>query len=145
MTVRLIKGAYWDYEVINAERLGWPAPVWSEKRQTDACFEQMTEQFIASTPRAKGEGGVKLAVGSHNIRSIAYALALAEKHDLPQAAVEVQNLYGMADRLRAALVARSLRVRHYVPLGQLIPGMAYLVRRLLENTSNQSWLRRLFR
>ncbi len=44
-------------------------------------------------------------------------------------------------RLREALVEHGLRVREYVPLGEMIPGMAYLVRRLLENTSNQSWLR----
>ena len=141
VTVRLIKGAYWDYEVLQAERLGWPVPVWTEKRQTDACFEQMAERLLAATPRGAGEGGVRLAVGSHNVRSLAYALALLEKHDLPQSAIEVQNLYGMAKPLRAALGHRGVRVRYYVPLGEMIPGMAYLVRRLLENTSNQSWLR----
>jgi RHH-type proline utilization regulon transcriptional repressor/proline dehydrogenase/delta 1-pyrroline-5-carboxylate dehydrogenase len=141
VTVRLIKGAYWDYEVIHAERMGWPTPVWTEKHQTDACFEQMAECLLRATPRGTGEGGVRLAVGSHNVRSIAYTLALLEKHDLPQSALEVQNLYGMADSLRAALGRQGVRVRCYVPLGEMIPGMAYLVRRLLENTSNQSWLR----
>ncbi len=141
VTVRLIKGAYWDYEVAHAERMGWPVPVWTEKRRTDACFEQMAEQFVAAMPRRAGEGGVKLAVGSHNARSIAYTLALLEKHDLPPSAVEVQNLYGMAEPLQAALSRREVRLRLYVPLGEMIPGMAYLVRRLLENTSNQSWLR----
>ena len=101
----------------------------------------MAERLVAATPREPGEGGVKLAVGSHNVRSIAYTLALLEKHDLPPSAIEVQNLYGMADPLRAALGQRGVRVRYYVPLGEMIPGMAYLVRRLLENTSNQSWLR----
>jgi RHH-type proline utilization regulon transcriptional repressor/proline dehydrogenase/delta 1-pyrroline-5-carboxylate dehydrogenase len=141
VTVRLIKGAYWDYEVIHAERMGWPTPVWTEKPRTDACFEQMADRLLRSTPRGAGEGGVKLAVGSHNVRSIAYTLALLEKHDLPQSALEVQNLYGMADSLRVALGRQGVRVRYYVPLGEMIPGMAYLVRRLLENTSNQSWLR----
>ena len=141
VTVRLIKGAYWDYEVIHARQMGWPVPVWTEKRQTDACFEQMAERLVTSMPRRAGQGGVKLAVGSHNVRSIAYTLAILEKHGLPESAVEVQNLYGMADQLRAALGGRGLQVRLYVPVGQMIPGMAYLVRRLLENTSNQSWLR----
>ena len=141
VTVRLIKGAYWDYEVIQAERQGWPVPVWTQKRETDACFERMAERFVASTPRRPGQGGVKLALGSHNIRSIAAGLALAEKYDLPESAIEVQKLYGMADPLRKALGQRGLRVREYVPVGEMIPGMAYLVRRLLENTSNQSWLR----
>ena len=73
VTVRLIKGAYWDYEVIHAERMGWPVPVWAEKHETDAHFERMAERFVAAMPRQTGQGGVKLAVGSHNVRSIAYA------------------------------------------------------------------------
>ncbi len=141
VTVRLIKGAYWDYEVVHAEQMGWPVPVWTDKRHTDACFERVAEQFVAATPRRAGEGGVKLALGSHNIRSIAYTLAMLEKHDLPESAVEVQTLFGMADQLEAAVLERGLRSREYVPVGEMIPGMAYLVRRLLENTSNQSWLR----
>jgi RHH-type proline utilization regulon transcriptional repressor/proline dehydrogenase/delta 1-pyrroline-5-carboxylate dehydrogenase len=141
VTVRLIKGAYWDYEIINAERMDWPVPVWTDKRDTDACFERMAEKFVSAIPRRVDEGGVKLALGSHNIRSIAHTLALLEKHGLPDSAVDIQTLYGMADELKAAVRERGLRLREYVPVGQMIPGMAYLVRRLLENTSNQSWLR----
>lgn len=141
VTVRLIKGAYWDYEMIHAERMGWPVPVWTRKWETDACFEQMAEQFVAAMPRRPSAGGVKLAVGSHNVRSVARVLSLLAKYDLPQAAVELQMLFGMADQLKAAVLERGLRLREYVPVGQMIPGMAYLVRRLLENTSNQSWLR----
>ena len=141
VSVRLIKGAYWDYELIHAERMGWPVPVWTDKGATDDCFERMAAMFVEAVPRSAGEGGVKLALGSHNVRSIAHTLALLEKAGLPPSAVEVQKLYGMADQLRAALVEEGLRVREYVPVGQMIPGMAYFVRRLLENTSNQSWLR----
>lgn len=141
VTVRLIKGAYWDYEVIHAQQMGWPVHVWTAKRQTDACFERMAERLVAALPYRTDRGGVKLAVGSHNARSIAYVLALLEKYDLPTSALELQMLYGMADPLKAAAVERGLRLRQYVPVGELIPGMAYLVRRLLENTSNQSWLR----
>jgi RHH-type transcriptional regulator, proline utilization regulon repressor / proline dehydrogenase / delta 1-pyrroline-5-carboxylate dehydrogenase len=144
VTVRLIKGAYWDYEVINAERMDWPVPVWPTKPQTDACFERMAEKFVAQMPRTAGEGGVKLASGSHNIRSISFILALLEKHGLPESAYETQKLSGMGDQLRAALNERGMRIREYVPVGQMIPGMAYYVRRLLENTSNQSWLRASF-
>lgn len=141
VTVRLIKGAYWDYEVIHADEMGWPVPVWTEKRRTDAAYEWMTEQFLAAMPRRPDEGGVKLALGTHNVRSLAHALALLEKYDLPPSAIEVQMLCGMADQLKASVLNRGLRLRQYVPLGEMIPGMAYLVRRLLENTSNQSWLR----
>lgn len=141
VSVRLVKGAYWDYETIHAEQQGWPVPVWSRKIDTDACFERMSAKFIEHTPRNKGEGGVKLALGSHNARSIAAALAMIEKHDLPPNALELQMLHGMADQLKSAGVAKDLRVREYVPVGEMIPGMAYLVRRLLENTSNESWLK----
>jgi RHH-type proline utilization regulon transcriptional repressor/proline dehydrogenase/delta 1-pyrroline-5-carboxylate dehydrogenase len=141
VTVRLIKGAYWDYEVIHAERMGWPVPVWTEKRATDGSFERLAGRFVAAMPRRPGQGGCKLALGSHNARSMAWTLALLEKHGLPPSAVEFQKLYGMADPLAAALSEQGLRVREYVPVGDMIPGMAYLVRRLLENTSNQSWLR----
>lgn len=140
VTVRLVKGAYWDFETIHAEQMGWPVPVWSRKADTDACFERMVRRMVAATPRAT-EGGVKLALGSHNLRSIATALALLEVAELPTSAVELQMLNGMAEPLKAAAVARGLRLREYVPVGEMIPGMAYLVRRLLENTSNESWLR----
>ncbi len=141
VTVRLVKGAYWDYEVIHAERMGWPVPVWTIKRETDAQFERLTEMLLAAAPRRAGEGGVKLALGSHNVRSIAHGLALLRKYELPDSAIELQMLYGMADPLKAAVLERGLRLRRYVPIGEMLPGMAYLVRRLLENTSNESWLR----
>ncbi|MDX2114403.1 MAG: proline dehydrogenase family protein [Planctomycetota bacterium] len=144
VTVRLVKGAYWDYETINADQMGWPQPVWPTKRQTDACFERMAEIFLDAAPRSPGEGGVKLALGSHNARSIAAALEALERRGLPRNAIELQMLHGMADQLKGAareLSGGPLRVREYVPVGEMLPGMAYLVRRLLENTSNESWLK----
>ena len=145
VTVRLVKGAYWDYETINAEQQGWAVPVWSRKVDTDASFERMAHAFVASTPATKGEGGVKLALGSHNARSIAATLAALEKRGLPKSALELQMLYGMGDQLKAAAVELDLRLREYAPIGELIPGMAYLVRRLLENSSNESWLKAGFK
>src|SRR5690606_7487106 len=59
VSVRLVKGAYWDYETIHAEQQGWPVPVWGRKSDTDACFERMSAKFIEHTPRKKGDGGVK--------------------------------------------------------------------------------------
>jgi len=145
VTVRLVKGAYWDYETINAEQQGWPVPVWSRKVDTDASFERMARAFVASTPATKGEGGVKLALGSHNARSIAATIAALEKRGLPNSALELQMLYGMGDQLKAASIEMGLRLREYAPIGELIPGMAYLVRRLLENSSNESWLKAGFK
>jgi len=141
VSVRLVKGAYWDYETIHAEEMGWPCPVWAEKWQTDKCFEDMTEVFLDACPRERGAGGVKLALGSHNVRSIAHGLVGLERRGLPASAIELQMLHGMADQLKHASSELGLRVREYVPVGEMIPGMAYLVRRLLENTSNESWLK----
>ena len=154
VTVRLVKGAYWDYHVIHSEQMGWECPVWMTKRETDACFERMTDILLDACPRPASpdsvtpslrhsvtSGGIKLALGSHNVRSIAYALAGLERRNLPQNALELQMLHGMADQLKFAAADMGLRIREYVPVGDMIPGMAYLVRRLLENTSNESWLK----
>ncbi|MGJ8635280.1 MAG: proline dehydrogenase family protein [Phycisphaerales bacterium] len=141
VTVRLVKGAYWDFETIHAEQEGWPCPVWNEKWQTDKCFEDMVNVFLDNCPTEAGQGGVKLALGSHNVRSIAAALAGLEERGLPNEAIELQMLHGMADQLKHAAAEMGIRVREYVPVGEMIPGMAYLVRRLLENTSNESWLK----
>ena len=141
VTVRLVKGAYWDYETIHADQQGWPVPVWSRKIDTDACFERVSRRFIEHAPRTRTDGGVKLALGSHNARSIAAALAAVERAGLPASALELQMLHGMGDQMKAASVELGLRIREYVPVGEMIPGMAYLVRRLLENTSNESWLK----
>ncbi len=141
VTVRLVKGAYWDAETIKSDMHGWPCPVWASKWQTDACFERMVQVYLDSTPRTAGVGGVKLALGSHNVRSIAAALAGLEARGLPKNALELQMLHGMADQLKHAAAELGLRMREYVPVGEMIPGMAYLVRRLLENTSNESWLK----
>ena len=141
VTVRLVKGAYWDAETIKSELNGWPNPVWAQKWQTDRCFEQMTDVFLNAAPRKAGDAGVCLALGSHNARSIAAALAGLESRGLPQSAIELQMLHGMADQLKHAAAEMGLRMREYVPVGEMIPGMAYLVRRLLENTSNESWLK----
>jgi RHH-type proline utilization regulon transcriptional repressor/proline dehydrogenase/delta 1-pyrroline-5-carboxylate dehydrogenase len=53
--------------------------------------------------------------------------------------IEFQMLYGMAEDLRNVVAEEGYRTRVYLPVGRVIPGMAYLVRRLLENTSNQAW------
>lgn len=133
--VRLVKGAYWDYETVHAKAHGWPIPVYSEKHHSDANYEQQLRFVLQNSDH------LRPAIGSHNMRSIAYGIALAEHIGLPKNALEIQMLYGMADAEKASLVDRGHRLRVYMPYGDLIPGMAYLVRRLLENTSNDSFLR----
>ncbi len=71
-------------------------------------------------------------------------MAVAWHLGVPQTGFELQMLYGMADPEKQVLVDLGYRMRIYMPYGELIPGMAYLVRRLLENTSNDSFLRASF-
>jgi len=138
LTVRLVKGAYWDYETIEAEQRRWPIPVYTNKQESDANFEACSELLLANYR------SIRAAFGSHNVRSIAAAIVAAEKHNVPMNGFEIQMLYGMAEPIKKSLVDMGFRVREYAPVGELIPGMAYLVRRLLENTSNESWLRGKF-
>jgi RHH-type proline utilization regulon transcriptional repressor/proline dehydrogenase/delta 1-pyrroline-5-carboxylate dehydrogenase len=138
IVVRLVKGAYWDYETIVSAREGWPNPVWSYKWETDANYERLTA-FLIDNHR-----WLRPALASHNVRSLAHALALAQLRGLPPGSLEVQMLYGMAEPIKDTLVKLGQRVRVYTPYGQLLPGMAYLVRRLLENTANESFLRASF-
>src|SRR5207245_3427898 len=75
---------------------------------------------------------------------LAYAVVSARALGIPDHGYEIQMLYGMALPVQAALRRLGLRLRVYAPVGELVPGMAYLVRRLLENTSNESFVRRRF-
>jgi RHH-type transcriptional regulator, proline utilization regulon repressor / proline dehydrogenase / delta 1-pyrroline-5-carboxylate dehydrogenase len=135
ITVRLVKGAYWDYEVVNARQHGFSCPVFEEKAATDANFENLSRFLLEHAD------DLIPAFGTHNLRSVAHALVQAEARDVPKEAFEFQVLYGMAEPLRSALRDNGYRVRVYAPVGELLPGMAYLVRRLLENTSNEGFLR----
>jgi RHH-type proline utilization regulon transcriptional repressor/proline dehydrogenase/delta 1-pyrroline-5-carboxylate dehydrogenase len=135
VTVRLVKGAYWDQETIKAVQKDWQQPVFNHKASTDANFETMTRLLL------ENHAYLYAAIGSHNVRSQALAIAIAESLQIPRRRFEVQVLYGMADKLAKAIADRGYRVRVYCPYGELIPGMSYLIRRLLENTANSSFLR----
>ncbi len=135
ITIRLVKGAYWDYEVLHAQQLGWPIPVYTEKWQSDANYERCA-RFLMEHYRT-----LRPALGSHNVRSLAAGMAAAEAFGVPRDAFEVQVLHGMGEPIARALAAEGLRCRVYTPYGAMLPGMAYLVRRLLENTSNESFLK----
>jgi len=138
ISIRLVKGAYWDYETVIAEQNGWRVPVYTSKAETDAAFERLARIIL------ENQDICHFACASHNIRSVAAVLAHAEELQVPQERYEFQVLYGMAEPVRQALLEKVGRVRLYCPYGDLIPGMAYLVRRLLENTSNESFLRKSF-
>ena len=136
--VRLVKGAYWDYEKIKADQNGWACPVFLQKPESDANFELCSRILLENEPT------VTAAFGSHNVRSIAHAQALADQLGIDKSRFEFQLLFGMAGPIKRALVEMDYRVREYCPVGELLPGMSYLVRRLLENTSNEGFLRAKF-
>jgi RHH-type transcriptional regulator, proline utilization regulon repressor / proline dehydrogenase / delta 1-pyrroline-5-carboxylate dehydrogenase len=138
VTVRLVKGAYWDAETVEATAEGWPSPVFARKVETDANYERCVRMLHDH------HGDVRAAFGSHNLRSLAYAVSYARHKGIPDSGYELQMLYGMAEPIQAALRQLGLRLRVYAPVGELVPGMAYLVRRLLENTSNESFVRARF-
>jgi RHH-type transcriptional regulator, proline utilization regulon repressor / proline dehydrogenase / delta 1-pyrroline-5-carboxylate dehydrogenase len=137
-TIRLVKGAYWDFEKVIAAQRTWKVPVYLAKPETDANYERITRLVL------ENHETVYPAFASHNVRSIAHAMVYAEKLGLRAGDYEFQMLYGMANPVRRALVELGHRVREYCPIGELVPGMAYLVRRLLENTSNEGFLRAKF-
>jgi RHH-type proline utilization regulon transcriptional repressor/proline dehydrogenase/delta 1-pyrroline-5-carboxylate dehydrogenase len=137
-TVRLVKGAYWDYESMKSRQNGSHSPVFVQKPESDANFEALTRVLF------ENESVVTAAFGSHNVRSIAHAQAVADELGIDRSRFEFQLLYGMAGPIKRALVEMGYRVREYCPIGELLPGMAYLVRRLLENTSNEGFLRAKF-
>ncbi len=136
--VRLVKGAYWDFEKIKSRQNGWACPVFLQKPESDLNFELLTRILL------ENESTVTAAFGSHNVRSIAHAQALADQLGIDRTRFEFQLLYGMAGPVKRALVEMGYRVREYCPVGELLPGMSYLVRRLLENTSNEGFLRAKF-
>jgi proline dehydrogenase len=134
LTVRLVKGAYWDHELVQASQHGWSVPVFDVKAECDRNFEALTRTLLDARP------AVRVAIASHNLRSVSHAIAYSRALGAEDRDLELQILRGLGDQLAEALASRGLRVRAYCPIGDLVAGMAYLVRRLLENTSNESFL-----
>ncbi len=110
------------------------ADTFTDKAECDRNFEELTRRLLDARP------AVRVAIGSHNLRSVAHAVAYNRATGGDDRDLELQVLRGLGDDLAHALAASGMRVRAYCPVGELVAGMAYLVRRLLENTSNESFL-----
>jgi RHH-type proline utilization regulon transcriptional repressor/proline dehydrogenase/delta 1-pyrroline-5-carboxylate dehydrogenase len=108
--------------------------VYEVKADSDRNFEALTQRLLAARP------SLRVAIGSHNLRSVAHAIAVNRLLGGDDRDLELQVLRGLGDELQDALAKTGFRVRTYCPVGDLVAGMAYLVRRLLENTSNDSFL-----
>ena len=133
--MRLVKGAYWDHEIVEAAQHGWNAPVFEVKADSDRNFEQLTRRLLDNRPALVARRSPRTTCARSRTRSPTTSWRGGDGRDL-----ELQVLRGLGDPLQHAIAAQGLRVRTYCPVGDLVAGMAYLVRRLLENTSNESFL-----
>ena len=136
ITIRLVKGAYWDSDTVRYRQAGWPSPLFEHKAETDMHYERLISVLFEHSDL------IRPAFGTHNLRTLAAIEAHAQSRGLTPDAREYQMIFGMAEPFQQAMVKLGRRVRLYTPVGRLLPGMAYLVRRLLENTSNESFLQK---
>jgi RHH-type transcriptional regulator, proline utilization regulon repressor / proline dehydrogenase / delta 1-pyrroline-5-carboxylate dehydrogenase len=138
IAVRLVKGAYWDSETVSSNQQHLASPLFAKKESSDAQYELLSRRLLDSIDLCLP------AFGSHNVRSLSHACCYARAKGISTKQFELQMLYGMADPIAKAFTGEGYLTRLYVPLGEMLPGMGYLVRRLLENTSNESFLKHTF-
>ncbi|RPE66709.1 L-proline dehydrogenase /delta-1-pyrroline-5-carboxylate dehydrogenase [Tibeticola sediminis] len=143
LMVRLVKGAYWDAEIKRAQLDGMDDyPVWTRKTHTDVCYLACARRLLAAAD------AVYPQFATHNAHTVAAIVELAGP-DTPPQAYEFQCLHGMGEALYAQVVAPPERgglgrpCRIYAPVGTHETLLAYLVRRLLENGANTSFVHRL--
>src|SRR5262245_18655622 len=136
--VRLVKGAYWDTEIKRAQQLGLrDYPVFVRKQATDVSY-------LAAAHRILGSGGSLYGqFATHNAHTLASVIEIARYHDSNE--FEIQRLFGMGEALTRAVGARYPRVpqRIYAPVGEYRALLPYLMRRLLENGANSSFVHHL--
>lgn len=133
--VRLVKGAYWDSEIKRAQVLGLAGfPVFTRKASTDVAYIACAKQLLDMTDRIYPQ------FATHNAHSVAAILKMAEDHTV----FEFQRLHGMGESLFKLVMARhAVRCRIYAPVGAHSDLLAYLVRRLLENGANSSFVNKM--
>lgn len=135
ITVRLVKGAYWDSEIKRAQELGLESyPVFTRKEHTDISYLACAHKLLASSERIYPQ------FATHNAHSAAAIAHMAGA----QRNLEFQRLYGMSDGLHQILAEEhGFRIRTYAPVGRHKDLLPYLVRRLLENGANNSFVNQL--
>ncbi|MBA4175276.1 MAG: delta-1-pyrroline-5-carboxylate dehydrogenase [Leptothrix sp. (in: Bacteria)] len=134
--VRLVKGAYWDGEIKRAQEGGLPGyPVFTHKHHTDICYLACAARLISHHEALYPQ------FATHNAATIAAIVQMARKQG---AAFELQRLHGMGEGIhREVLKDTSINCRIYAPVGEHRDLLAYLVRRLLENGANSSFVHQL--
>lgn len=128
MPIRLVKGAYWDAETIEASAHHYHPPQFLNKIETDIHFRQLAYQLL-SFPYTQ------LVVASHNVVDHCYVESLRTTLFPQTPMIEHQCLHMTYEALSVSLVHMGYAVRNYMPVGNMLIGMAYLVRRIMENSS----------
>jgi RHH-type transcriptional regulator, proline utilization regulon repressor / proline dehydrogenase / delta 1-pyrroline-5-carboxylate dehydrogenase len=133
--VRLVKGAYWDTEVKRAQVMGLPGyPVFTRKANTDVSYIANAKKLLGMTDRIYPQ------FATHNAHTVAAVLAMAKDRD----SFEFQRLHGMGEALHETVREQEgTRCRIYAPVGAHQDLLAYLVRRLLENGANSSFVHQI--
>src|SRR4029077_11462850 len=137
MMVRLVKGAYWDTEIKRAQERGLDGyPVFTRKAMTDLNYVACAQQLLALRPRIFPQ------FATHNALTVATILELARDGTGGESGFEFQRLHGMGEALYAKLGEDRPDIAHrtYAPVGSHRDLLAYLVRRLLENGANSSFV-----
>lgn len=129
MPIRLVKGAYWDAETIEATAHSHHAPQFLNKEESDLHFRQLAAMTLAHPAE------LQLALGSHNLQDHCFAEALRQLHYPDAPVIEHQCLHMTYEALSHGLARMGWPTRNYMPIGNLLVGMAYLVRRIMENSS----------
>jgi RHH-type proline utilization regulon transcriptional repressor/proline dehydrogenase/delta 1-pyrroline-5-carboxylate dehydrogenase len=129
MPLRLVKGAYWDSEIIESEAGGYTPHVFLNKEETDLMFRAMAVRILGKP------GRLQLCVASHNYSDHCYAESMREQHFHGSPVIEHQCLHMTYETLSRGIVKMGWVLREYMPVGSLIMGIAYLVRRIMENSS----------
>lgn len=145
INVRLVKGAYWDSEVKRAQELGLPGfPVFTHKAHTDLSYLACARQLLSLGPWLKPQ------FATHNAATVAAVLQLAKLEGIPPSRLEWQRLHGMGESVWREILAdpavnagEAPVMRIYAPVGSHRDLLAYLVRRLLENGANASFIHQL--
>jgi RHH-type proline utilization regulon transcriptional repressor/proline dehydrogenase/delta 1-pyrroline-5-carboxylate dehydrogenase len=137
--VRLVKGAYWDAEVKRAQVLGLDSfPVFTRKQSTDVSYIANARKLLALTDRIYPQ------FATHNAHTVAAVLHMAGEMGCSPMDYEFQRLHGMGERLHdIVLTDHATRCRIYAPVGAHRDLLAYLVRRLLENGANSSFVNQI--
>ncbi len=129
LPIRIVKGAYWDAETVEAEAHSFCAPEFLNKEETDLHFRQLIVRIFENYPH------VQLCLASHNYADHCFAEVLRREHFSHLPVIEHQCLHMTYEALSVGLAEMNWPTRNYVPVGSLLVGMAYLVRRIMENSS----------